>query len=196
VLPSLAVSHGFNIEETLIEQATAIPLPHDWDTYLNSLSAHDRKETRRKLRNAESAGARLIRDDTALTHCLDLMQSHGGEKSDAVQVTMRPLLENAGPSLIREGVLELYKLEIEGHTACCLLQFATPQGPMLYNIGFDRSMQKWSPGAVAIAMSIRNAIAAGFAKYDLLRGNEPYKYRLGAVNHPLYRLTLTRAKTQ
>ncbi len=61
---------------------------------------------------------------------------------------------------------------------------------MLYNMGWDAKWREWSPGIVAVGMAIRRAIEAGFKNYDLLRGREPYKYELGAVDHPLYKITL------
>jgi CelD/BcsL family acetyltransferase involved in cellulose biosynthesis len=88
--------------------------------------------------------------------------------------------------------MELLTLSIEGRPAGCLIQFPTPAGVMLYNSGHDPALREWSPGVVALAMAIREAIARGAKTYDLLRGREPYKYRLGAVDRPLYRVTLRR----
>jgi CelD/BcsL family acetyltransferase involved in cellulose biosynthesis len=39
-------------------------------------------------------------------------------------------------------------------------------------------------------MLIRDSIARGARVVDFLRGREEYKYRLGAIDEPLYRLSL------
>ena len=196
-IPSIAESVGLVCDEYTEGCTTAIRLPATFDAFLSSLAAHESKEVRRKLRKAERDGAaelvRSVADErvaTELDRCLDLMESSGGAKADAVRVTLRPLLQTAGPALIRQGILRLYTLHLQGRPACCLLQFATGSGPLLYNIGYDLAMRRWAPGAVAIAMSIRDAIAEGATVYDMLRGDERYKYRLGAVDRPLFQLLI------
>ena len=50
-----------------------------------------------------------------------------------------------------------------------------------------------SPGVVLTAAAIERAIALGRSEFDFLRGNEEYKYRFGAVDRPIYHLTLRRS---
>ena len=47
-------------------------------------------------------------------------------------------------------------------------------------------------GIVLFAACIRQAIARSFTVFDFLRGHEPYQYRFGATDQPLYQL---RART-
>ena len=44
-----------------------------------------------------------------------------------------------------------------------------------------------------MAHSIRRAIEEGKTSFDFMRGDEPYKYDLGAQNQKIYRLTLRRS---
>lgn len=182
----------FFVNEEVIDHAPVIELPKTWEEYLDSLDAHDRKETRRKLNKAEEkGGAKLVAGSVRdLDEAVRLVEAAGGQKGDTVRRFLRPLLTCVGPSLIADGRLELLKLQIDGKFAACLLQFPTPSGPMLYNAGHNPSMREWSPGVVAVAMAIRRAIERGKKTYDLMRGREPYKYRFGAVDRPLYRITL------
>ena len=46
---------------------------------------------------------------------------------------------------------------------------------------------------VLTAAAIERAIDLGRAEFDFLRGNEEYKYRFGAVDRPIYHLTLRRS---
>ena len=191
-LPAIAPECGFSVEEAVVDHAPSIELRPTWEGYLASLDAHERKETRRKVKKAEEKGAgKLVRGDSgALVEALRLMELAEGAKGKTVRRYLRPLLMTAGPALMAAGRLEVLTLEIEGKAAGCLIQFPTPAGPMLYNSGLDPAMKEWSPGVVAVAMAIREAIGRGEKRYDLLRGREPYKYRLGATDQALYRLTL------
>ena len=193
LLPSIADAAGFSFEETLVEYAPAIRLPESWEQYLDTLDAHERKELRRKLNKAESKGeARLVRceDASLLDKALQTMEAVGGEKGAAVSGYVRPLLEAIAPALVSEGRLELWTLQILGRPACYLIQLVGPDGPMLYNLGYEPSMKEWSPGVVAVGLSIRNAISRGDKVFDLLRGREPYKYKLGGVDRAVYRVTM------
>lgn len=198
-LSPLAVAAGLSCDEAEFDAAPAVELPTSWDEYLATLDAHERKETRRKLNKAETKrGATLTRTtdpadvSRALDVALKLMELAGGEKAESIRRYVRPLLTEAAPPLIAAGRMELLTLTIEGRPACCLIQFPTSAGVMLYNSGHDPALREWSPGVVALAMAIREAIGRGAKTYDLLRGREPYKYRLGAVDRPLYRITLRR----
>jgi CelD/BcsL family acetyltransferase involved in cellulose biosynthesis len=197
-LPAVAERAGFSCEEKVVEHAPAIALPKTWEAYLGQLDAHQRKELRRKLNNAAGKGAAelvscpITEANASLHRVLDCMEASGGEKSEAVREFVRPLMESAGMALMREGRMELLMLRIEGQPAAGLIQFPSRAGPMLYNIGYDARLKQWSPGVVATALAIRRAIEQGHSTYDLLRGREEHKYRLGAVDRALYRLTLRR----
>jgi CelD/BcsL family acetyltransferase involved in cellulose biosynthesis len=47
----------------------------------------------------------------------------------------------------------------------------------LWNGGFTRAAERWSPGMLLISAGIRRAIDLKLAEYDFLRGKEPYKSR-------------------
>jgi len=49
-------------------------------------------------------------------------------------------------------------------------------------------------GLLLHAQSIRFAIASGLRFYDMLRGDEKYKYSLGGKDHPLFNLKIKRRK--
>jgi CelD/BcsL family acetyltransferase involved in cellulose biosynthesis len=197
VLPLIAQSLGWRVDETVCDSAPMIDLPNTWDGFLDLLDAHERKEIRRKVTKAESQGeARLIRCSESefpsmLDLALSLMASRPDEKGHSITLYIRPLFEKVGVALFQQHRLELFTLLIHGHPACCLLQSPTPRGPMLYNLGYDAKFKEWSPGVVAIAMSIRDAISKSQSTFDLLRGQEPYKHKLGAKDRPLRRISLS-----
>ena len=56
----------------------------------------------------------------------------------------------------------------------------------LYNSAFDPSAGRVSPGVVLVSLLIERAIATGKTIFDFLKGDEPYKFRLGAEPRPLF----------
>jgi CelD/BcsL family acetyltransferase involved in cellulose biosynthesis len=200
ILPQLAAAEGFAFESRIYENCPCITLPKTFDDFLTSLDSHERKETRRKINKATTKGsAQITRCPTdpaeiakALPRVLSMMEQAPGEKGEAVKRFIRPLLEKAAPTLIAQGKLWLTSLNINNQPAACTLQFPHADGPMLYNCGFDPAKKEWSTGVVLTALIIQNAIESGANVFDLLRGEEPYKYKLGATNRPLWMLNLTK----
>jgi len=198
ILPELAAAEGFAFESTVYESCPCLTLPKTFDEFLGTLDGHERKETRRKLNKATTKGnARLTRcgsdpDEIAasLQIVLSMMEQAPGEKGEAVKRYLRPLLEKGAPALITQGKLWLTTLHINDEPAACTLQFPHRDGPELYNCGFDAAKKEWSSGVVLTAMIIQRAIESGAKTFDLLRGEEPYKYKLGAINRPLWMINL------
>jgi CelD/BcsL family acetyltransferase involved in cellulose biosynthesis len=63
----------------------------------------------------------------------------------------------------------------------------------LYNSAFDPTLRMLAPGMVLVGNLIEIAAAEGNTVFDLLRGDEPYKYRFGATDRTLRRYTIERA---
>jgi CelD/BcsL family acetyltransferase involved in cellulose biosynthesis len=58
----------------------------------------------------------------------------------------------------------------------------------LYNSGFDTAHAGASPGIVLVELLMRQAVSSGRDRFDFLKGEETYKFRLGASARPLYRV--------
>ncbi len=179
--------------------ATRVPLAATWDAYLARLGGHDRKEIRRKLRKAlEQAGAELVTGSTerdvppALGRVFEYMRQAGGSKGVKAQWTYRPMFKRIARPLVRAGQLQVHTLRLEGRDAAGLICFPGHDGPLVWAAGFDHAMSKWSPGIVLFAMAMQRAIGQGATCFDLLRGQQRYKSELGAVDSPVYRVTLRR----
>jgi CelD/BcsL family acetyltransferase involved in cellulose biosynthesis len=64
----------------------------------------------------------------------------------------------------------------------------------VYNSGLDAErFGRLSAGVVLTAHAINMAIDLGRHEFDFLRGNEDYKYRLGAQDTILYSISAERA---
>jgi CelD/BcsL family acetyltransferase involved in cellulose biosynthesis len=198
ILKSLAPRFGFEYLERRIMRAPYIALPGTWEEYLASLDGHERKELKRKIRNAETKGrlrwqthATADAVTTALERALSAMRQAESEKADFTEEVLIGFLRRVCPRLTRQGDFYMHELSIEDKPTAWLLCLRSRQGPMMYNTGYDPSQKHWSPGIVSFGLAIRDAIAAGQPIFNLLRGGEQYKHRLGGKDVDLFRITLT-----
>jgi len=198
LLPAVAGEQGFRYEEHIVGHAAVLQLPQTWEQYLSSLDGHERKELRRKIRKVEEhASTRLVIcdkyswDAVRLEQSLDLIEAADAAKRDWLRQHVRPVLSRIGEGLVQSGLMRLFVLLIDEAPAACLIDLPSRRGPMLYNSGFDPAMRQWSPGIITFALAIRESISRGDELFDMLRGEHPYKYKLGARDSALYRITLT-----
>lgn len=194
-----AAEQGFALTIEQTADAARIPLPGTFDEYLAALKGHDRKEIRRKLRNAETrAAAELVIARTspdvaaAIDQTFAFMRASGGAKALKARWTYRPMFDRSIDELVSANRLKVFTLKLEGQTAAGLICFDSKDGPMLWAAGFNPEQRQWSPGIVLMAMAIRQSIADKAPCFDLLRGMSRYKDELGSVNAPVHRITLTR----
>jgi CelD/BcsL family acetyltransferase involved in cellulose biosynthesis len=196
-LPALAAANGFAIEESAVDKVVRATLRPTWEEFSETLDGHNRREMLRKVRRAETQGAcKLLVEsldqnlDAAIAEALRLSEASGGDRAESIQTYVRPLLAAVGPDLMRRGRLLIKTLFLEAKPAACLLVMPCSDGPLIYNGGFDPAFHWYSPGTVLTALGIQQAIQAKSPYYDMLRGQEQYKYRFGGVEDPIYRLTL------
>jgi CelD/BcsL family acetyltransferase involved in cellulose biosynthesis len=197
ILSKIAPKLGFELEEKRVAMATHIPLPASWDKYLASLDGHERKEIRRKLRNAHTKFAARLETPSdpesiaaALERGLSHMRQAESIKADFTDEVLFGFLQKLCPRLIQQGSFFVQELWFGKDPVAWLLSLRSPNGPMIYNTSYDFAQKQWSPGVVSFALAIQNAIAVGSPVFNLLRGAEEYKRRLGAVDLELLRVTL------
>ncbi len=200
-LSHMPASTGFKVVDEAVSTATTIPLAPTWEAYLATLDRHDRKELRRKIRKAEvRGGAQLVTSKSKLSmeHALKdvfhLMEASGGGKGRKAKWLFRPHFKLAAPALIESGRLIVYQLFLQHKLAACVIALPTATHQILWCGAMDHDLAEWSPGIVLFGMVFREAIAKGQMKIDLLRGQYPYKYALGAKDVPMHRITLLNQK--
>jgi CelD/BcsL family acetyltransferase involved in cellulose biosynthesis len=76
-----------------------------------------------------------------------------------------------------------------GRIAAAGFSYHGDDGYYLYNSAFDRTYADASPGVVLIASLIEFAIEEGQMIFDFLKGDETYKFRLGARPRPLFEVS-------
>jgi CelD/BcsL family acetyltransferase involved in cellulose biosynthesis len=96
-------------------------------------------------------------------------------------------------ALSAEGLIRLFMLRVNSKPAAAVLCFDAGSHLYLYNSGYDPEFSGLSVGLVSKALCLKWAIEEGMSGLDFLRGDESYKYDLGARDQKIYRLTLRRS---
>lgn len=201
VVLSLKEEYGLKIEASLEDVCPLISLPESWEGYLQMLDKKERHELRRKLRKAQreakvewylvSEGADLASE---MEEFLDLHQQSSPHKERFMDQTMRRFFKAMAQSTFEAGWLRLGFTLINGLKMATLLCFDYGDSILLYNSGYyPERYRALSPGVLATAYCIEEAIRQKKKVFDFLRGSEEYKYRFGARDTEIYRLVISRA---
>lgn len=189
-------AHGWKVETREIETCPSVQLPEDWEAYLALLRGKDRHELRRKIRRAEAAVAleyRVTENAGQLDADIDTFVAlHRMSRQDAKQgfmtATKTAFFRDMAHQLWSEGWLELAFLYADGVPIAALCCFAYGTTYAAYNSGYHPDYSELSGGILLFANRLQQAIARRYTTFDFMRGNEPYKYRFGATDRPLYQL--------
>lgn len=88
------------------------------------------------------------------------------------------------PALEAAGLLRLYAIRRHGHTLAALYVLMSRHRACYYVGGFDPDFESLGLGTLLVGHAIGEAEREGAHAFDFLRGQEPYKYRWGAVDRP------------
>jgi len=166
--------------------AAVLDLPASYDEYLAGLDGKERHELRRKQRRfaAVHGAGRLVEAGTAgLGVFAALHRSARGPKggflTEEMEAFFRDLLGLEGARLdllVPEG----------GEPVAAAFGFGDGRAYYLYNSAYDPGAAATSPGVMLVDLLVRRCLAEGLARLDLLKGDEAYKFRLGAGARPLF----------
>lgn len=182
-----AMDHG--IEPVRHHTAAVLTLPGSFDDWLSAIGKKERHEVRRKRRRCEGELGELElhrrTDPEAFSAFFAMHRSAAGSKGsfmdDAMEALFIDLAERAG------FVLDV--LHAAGRPVAAVFGYEEDSAYYLYNSAYDTSAAGVSPGNVLLSMLIEREIERGTVTFDFLKGDESYKFRLGAEERPLYRFT-------
>ena len=169
-----------------------IALPAVWDEFLAGLSHSARKNFQYYNRRLQSQGASLeiVRTPEELPAALaDFRRLHDCRRSQKEQAgifatpSRRYFYSEALKRFAAAGWLEMAFLKVGGVRIAGVCQFDYGNAIYYYQTGYDVAWEKSSVGFVLNGLLIERAIAAGKASFEFLRGEEAYKYRLGAMRN-------------
>jgi CelD/BcsL family acetyltransferase involved in cellulose biosynthesis len=156
------------------------------------------KEAARKLRGIERGGGgfSVVEDPGQVVSLLgELMDLHnrrmGAVSSVFASAAHRRFHLLAARRLAEAGMARVYRLVAEGVNAGLQYDFVLGDRVYFYQSGIQPDAGR-SPGLVVLGAAIRSAAGEGFAEFDLLRGDEPYKLRFATGVRRNVRLRVVR----
>jgi CelD/BcsL family acetyltransferase involved in cellulose biosynthesis len=178
-----------------------IPLSgQSWPSYLAVLGREHRYNFNRKLRKLvkefDLRFEQVTSEDQrreALHHLITLHTRHWQERDDPGAFHDPDIIEfhrEFSQLALDRGWLRLFILWLRGRPAAALYGFQYRRTFYFYQSGFDSRYARQSVGLVALGLSIKNAIEGGADEYDLLHGDEPYKFHWAREVRELGRMEL------
>jgi len=201
VLRRALSARGLEIVDDSVEDVCPrVELAGSHDAFLASLPGRSRQELNRKTRKlARDAGdLDLVRvPDSEVAGRLDAFldqaaQSFPDKAGFFERDDMHAFFAALAEEFVEDGVFRLHELHVGGLPAASTISLVHGRTWGLYNSAFDPSLGSLAPGMVMINLLIGAASEEGYEVFDLLRGDEPYKYRFGATDRPLDRLVVRR----
>ncbi len=171
-----------------------------WLSYLASLGSQHRYNFQRRLKNLHKQFE--VRFEPARTEqerglALELLiemhnrrwQERGG--SDAFHLPgLVSFHEEFSRLALDRGWLRLFVLWLDGKPAASLYGLRYGGTFYFYQAGFDPAYSKQSVGLLTMGLAIQSAFEEGAGQYDLLHGEEEYKFHWARQTRELERLEL------
>lgn len=184
---NLCKKNNWNINISEQNICPEIRLTNTWEKYLLSLQKKQRHEARRKINNLiktknyswEILETEKINNESLKTF-LNLAKKSSDEKKAFFSSSYINLFEQIFTKLKKNSILKLSFLNINGVPAASNIMFDYENKRMLYNSGFNPEFKNLSVGIINTYFCIKDAIEKKFDSFDFLKGNEDYKFRLGA----------------
>ena len=171
----------------------------EWEGFLAARSAQFRRQLRQRERRLEREFAlsyRVTSDaerlDEDMATLLRLHAARWDGRSRSFAGAAADFHREVARSALAGGWLRLQLLELDGRAVAALYNFRLGGIEWYYQAGRDPAFDRYSPGFVLMARSIREAAQDGLSEYRLLRGGEAYKARFGGEEACVETLELAR----
>jgi CelD/BcsL family acetyltransferase involved in cellulose biosynthesis len=186
-LAEVLAAAGRSVEVSPSDRTAILELPATADDWLAAIGKKERHETRRKRRRYEAevgtvAIGTFDRPGPRLDEFVALHRTAPGDKGSFMT---DPMADYFSDLLSLDGWSIRALLDPEGVMVAAGFGATVDGGYYLYNSAFDVARADASPGVVLVAALVEAGIDEGLVRFDFLKGDEAYKYRLGAVARQL-----------
>lgn len=188
----VAAAEGLHIaaKREPVAVAPRIVLDDGFEGYLEQIGSKQRHEVRRKGRRLErelGPWRTRLTDQATLSEDLDafvaLHRRSIGSKAGFMTPGHEAFFRRVAAATLERGWLRLTWLETAaGARLATVFSFSLRDRWLVWNSAFDPDHGALSVGMIAMGEAIRLACEDRCRVFDLLRGDEAYKYRLGATD--------------
>ena len=198
-LRRVAVECGWALHEWDEGVAPRVNLPVTEDEYYGGLTKKHRHELRRKMRRLMREGKveRQIYSDAEevranMDSFMTLHRKSSVDKRRFMTSAREAFFRNVATRFAEVGSTDLTFLLVEDTRVATSLSFTVGNTRFLYNSGYDPDRSWLAVGILNHALSLLASIREGYAVYDFMRGDERYKYQLGAFDRHIITARLDR----
>jgi len=190
---------GLKYSQTRLQPAPYIPLPDDFEIYLDDLDGRYRRELLRKMRNAQRfflpVEVERVTGQDQIDAAMDDFFAMMREEPDKGRFLTEPMVEQI-QAIVRAAAnhdwLDLRFMLVGRDRAAGYLNFHYGNRVWVYNSARAEKFSSISPGIALIGELIREAIADGMTEFDFMRGDEDYKYHLGGQDRWVVKVVVSR----
>jgi CelD/BcsL family acetyltransferase involved in cellulose biosynthesis len=170
-----------------------IELPESFERYLEELPRKRRKDLRRHVRRLEDERLELrdVRDPVELRAAVDRWQEirvrwwqSRSKKMDPEHATsrFRDFMRDLVAALVPPGLAQVWEFRYDGEVVGVEINLMDANRYYSWMGAYAPEVGQLGLGKLAIGESIRASIEAGRSYYDLMVGDEDYKYWYGATD--------------
>lgn len=194
---SQAQPAGLDARLTHHRKCPYIPLPPTWERFAAGLGKNLRTNLGRRRRQMAKLGQLSLTQpseaelDQALTDLFYLHNSRWQERGTSGAFSaphIQRFHRDLALQFLRRGWLRLHLLRLDGKTRAAFYCFQFDRRVYYYLSGFDLELSRYSPGLVLMGHAVESAIKDGATEFDLLRGDESYKYEWQGQDRATQRL--------
>lgn len=188
---------GAGMQDTCEEHTVTavVELPGSFDEYLSRIGKKQRHELRRKRRRYIELVGRLSHETHrglgwAFDEFIRLHRLSDGEKGEFMTDTRAEFFARLAST--PGWRIDVLRVPGTDRASACLFSYSDLDAYYLYNSAYDPALADASPGVAIVGSMVEQAIEEGVPRFDFLKGDEAYKFRLGATRRPLYRVRAKR----
>ena len=172
---------------------------HTWPSFLQSLGGRHRYNVKHRLDRLVKRAMRfqLVESEDrrreALATLVRLHRKRWSERGGSTALDAANLVafhEEFSRLALERGWLRLFVMYLEGDPVAALYGFRYRGTFYFYQTGFDPAHAREGVGQATVGLTIQHAIEEGCAEYDMLHGDEPYKFDWAGKVRELVRLQL------
>ena len=170
-----------------------IDLPSEWDDYVKMRSKSGRREIRQSLKNVDSGKitVQIVKNEQELAGLWDLFVALHQRRRHASGTTgcfdhppFGLFLRKAAGELLKAGLLQLVVAKADGVPVATQFAIVDEDTWYFYQSGMEPDAAELRPGLSVFCHAIRETIQIGRKRFDMMRGDEPYKPRWRAELQP------------
>jgi CelD/BcsL family acetyltransferase involved in cellulose biosynthesis len=187
------LSGGLRLRRRRPTPYPGIELPDTFEQYLAALPRKRRKDLRRHMRRLEDGRLELrdVREAADLRVTMDRWQDirvrwwqHRSKRMDPEHAStrFRDFMRDLVVLMVPRGLAQVWELRHDGEVVGVEVNLTDSRAYYSWMGAYDPSVSHLGLGKLAIGESIRQSIEEGREYYDLMVGDEDYKYWYGATD--------------